>query len=307
MKVLGVGLSKTGTSSLHSALQILGFRAVHYDLERFRDIFDGSNPNPKFRRFDDIDAITDEPAAYFYEEVMPCYPSCKFVLTVRDEHSWWTSIRDDFSWGDVLGANSDLNVKRKLYMYGSSEPREFLYKKRYREHVERVTRKLPHKRLLKMNIISGDGWEKLCPFLGVNYPDVPFPHLNKRSENERWFRLWPLSGVAAEEIAELVAPGGDFMLVDDYWIARDLFSTREAIRFFERDGQYWGPPADDETAIRELERRRVAGASHIVFAWPAFWWLEYYPGFHRYLRTKFHCVLENERLVAFQLTGRQTE
>ena len=33
--------------------------------------------------------------------------------------------------------------------------------------------------LLVMNICEGEGWEKLCPFLGVPIPNEPFPNVNK--------------------------------------------------------------------------------------------------------------------------------
>jgi hypothetical protein len=82
--------------------------------------------------------------------------------------------------------------------------------------------------------------------------------------------------------------------------ARDgSFRTARLFRFPERSGQYWGKPADDVAAIEELERQRRAGASFIVFAWPALWWLEYYSGLHQYLRSRYSCVLENERLQGF--------
>ena len=58
---------------------------------------------------------------------------------------------------------------------------------------------------------------------------------------------------------------------------------------------------DGGTAIQELERMRHSGASYLVVAWPAFWWLDYYIRFHDYLRSRFRCVLENERLVVFDL------
>jgi hypothetical protein len=45
----------------------------------------------------------------------------------------------------------------------------------------------------------------------------------------------------------------------------------------------------------------LAGAGFIVFAWPAFWWLDHYAGLHRHLRAHFRCVLENDRLVVFDL------
>ena len=65
MKILGVGLSRTGTMSLTIALHKLGFRAIHYDRVRLNDILDGSSRNPDFRRYDDVDAVLDIPSAYF--------------------------------------------------------------------------------------------------------------------------------------------------------------------------------------------------------------------------------------------------
>ena len=105
-----------------------------------------------------------------------------------------------------------------------------------------------------------------------------------------------------EEIAALIPPADDFILVDEgEWGGSGSIAGRHAIPFLERDGQYWGPPPDDETAVRELERLRRGGASHIVFAWPAFWWLDHYADFRRYLRATYRCALENDRLVAFDL------
>jgi glycosyltransferase involved in cell wall biosynthesis len=111
-----------------------------------------------------------------------------------------------------------------------------------------------------------------------------------------WLRL------ATQEIMDLVPEGEAFILVDrDSWGTDDDLGGRRCIPFLERDGQYWGAPPDDETAIRELERLRGSGASFIFFAWPAFWWLEHYAGLREHLRLKFRCVLENERLFAFDL------
>ncbi len=102
----------------------------------------------------------------------------------------------------------------------------------------------------------------------------------------------------------MIPRGESFILVDeDDWGTEDVMAGRRCIPFLQRGGQYWGSPADDEAAIREFEQLRREGASFIAFAWPAFWWLEYYSGFHRYLRSEFRCVLENDRLVVFDLHG----
>lgn len=107
---------------------------------------------------------------------------------------------------------------------------------------------------------------------------------------------------AIEEIITLIPPGDTFILVDgDEWATGDLVAGRRRIPFLEQDGQYWGAPPDDKTAIRELERLRHAGASFIVFAWPAFWWLDYYSEFHRHIRESFRCVLDNDRIAVFDM------
>jgi Sulfotransferase domain len=299
VKVLGVGLSSTGTTSLHRALAVLGFKGIDYPIERLRDVIDGSNPGPDFHRFDDVDAVTDLPASYFYDELRQVYPMCKCILTIRNEDDWWESIRQYTAFYPI--EKKSLQWQLANYVYGSAKTHEFLWKKKYREHNERVLAKIPGDRLLVMHITAGDGWEKLCPFLGVAIPAVPFPRENTRKDRERRRRLVHSDNRAAADIADLVAAGGAFVLVDGRWLAPEALPERRAIPFLERDGQYWGPPADDATAIRELERLRRAGAGHIVFAWPAFWWLEHYAGFHRHLRSRFRCALENERLVVFDL------
>jgi GT2 family glycosyltransferase len=108
---------------------------------------------------------------------------------------------------------------------------------------------------------------------------------------------------AANEIAALVPAGDALILVDGQQLnAGEVARGRRVIPFLERDGVYWGAPTDDEIGITELERlRQQARPSFIVIAWPAFWWLDHYAGFHRYLRSRFPCVLENDRLVAFNL------
>lgn len=112
--------------------------------------------------------------------------------------------------------------------------------------------------------------------------------------------------VASEEIRAAIPGGETYILVDEdrwggRWGGSEVVAGRRDVPFLERDGDYYGPPLDDETAIGEFERLRQSGASFMVFAWPAFWWLDYYAGLHRYLRSHFRCVLENERVVVFDL------
>ncbi|MBN2505255.1 MAG: class I SAM-dependent methyltransferase [Verrucomicrobia bacterium] len=108
--------------------------------------------------------------------------------------------------------------------------------------------------------------------------------------------------MATDELRRLIPGQSRWILVDDaQWGRVRALSGYRIVPFLEKDGAWWGPPADDATAWEELQRLRRAGASHLVFAWPAFWWLQHYADFSERLRATFPCVLENNRLVVFAL------
>lgn len=111
---------------------------------------------------------------------------------------------------------------------------------------------------------------------------------------------------ATEEITSVVPQGETIILADqDEWGFDEFLNGRRCLPFVSRDGLYWGPPADDETAIDEVEKMRAAGAGFIVFAWPAFWVLDHYSRFARHLRSKWPFVLNNDALIAFDLRTEQ--
>ncbi|MFN6531279.1 glycosyltransferase family A protein [Nostoc sp. ChiSLP03a] len=107
--------------------------------------------------------------------------------------------------------------------------------------------------------------------------------------------------IAMQEIASVIPAGKRLILVDENQWSCEILPQYDALPFLEQDGQYWGAPLNDEIAIRELERMRQTGASFIVIAWPAFWWLDYYSGLRNYLSSNFCRVLDNSRLVVFDL------
>lgn len=107
--------------------------------------------------------------------------------------------------------------------------------------------------------------------------------------------------MAKQELDELIPPAETFILVNENQWVPGFTKDWHTIPFLERDGQYWGAPPDDETAIREFERLRGAGAKFMVFGWPAFWWLDYYCKLSHHLRSLFRCVFQNERLIVFDL------
>jgi Glycosyl transferase family 2 len=130
-----------------------------------------------------------------------------------------------------------------------------------------------------------------CRFLGIPcHPD--------RWERGLWLRRRQL---AARDIAETLPPGAVFVLIDQAEWGMDGTAGRRAVPFPEIDGEYAGPPGNDERAIRELIRHQRAGATHVVVGWPAFWWLEHYAGLRTHLEGYAALVASNERLQVWEL------
>ncbi|MGD1877508.1 MAG: sulfotransferase family protein [Kiloniellaceae bacterium] len=190
MRVIGAGLSKTGTTSLKLALVQLGMKVLHNDMQRLAEVVSGADDRPNFRRYDDYDAVLDLPTSFFFAELLDTYPESKCILTVRDEDSWWQSVRSHFNEIFPIASRAADPVRWDIrhLAYGSAKATEFLFRKAYREHNELVKAVVPANRLLVVDIVKGEGWEKVCPFLSLNVPSASFPHGNERSALARFVR-----------------------------------------------------------------------------------------------------------------------
>jgi SAM-dependent methyltransferase len=125
------------------------------------------------------------------------------------------------------------------------------------------------------------------------------PRNLERLEDElEWMRNW--RGVLCDVTAHVPSEAVLILIDDDQLQLREVLGSLRCLAFLEQDGQYWGPPPDDATAIGVLRRLVDRGARFVVFAWPAFWWLEHYRGFHEHLQATARCVLANSRSLIFE-------
>ena len=105
------------------------------------------------------------------------------------------------------------------------------------------------------------------------------------------------------QVQALVPEGEKFLMVENGSWGMDKSVGRVPLPFLEKDGYYFGAPPDDATAIAELERMRAEGAKFIVFGWPAFWWMEHYPKFARYLSDRYKQLVRSADLITFDLSS----
>jgi hypothetical protein len=108
-------------------------------------------------------------------------------------------------------------------------------------------------------------------------------------------------------IEELVPEGERIVLVDDAQVGPEVAPGREVVPFTERDGDYWGPPADDAEAVGELDRLVGADGGWVVVAWTAFWWLDHYAGMDSHLRAISSAVVEDDFMIAFRAEPQPVE
>ena len=94
MKVICVGLQKTGTKSICTALRYLGFTVFDWEeqifdfLDHWVDVFqNGAQPDVK-RVYHNADAALDIPANFFWEKILEAFPDCKVLLSEREGDSW---------------------------------------------------------------------------------------------------------------------------------------------------------------------------------------------------------------------------
>lgn len=178
-KVFGIGFHKTGTTSLRRALEVLGYRVTGPNAVR--------DPKIAERAWDLVrelagqyDAFQDNPWPLFYRELDQLYSGSKFILTRRPTDRWIASVTRHFG---------DTGTPMRQWIYGVEHPRgnESIYRDRYERHNAEVLEYFSNRPddLLLMEFEKGDGWEKLCPFLGTEIPDTPFPRAGTATDREQ--------------------------------------------------------------------------------------------------------------------------
>lgn len=201
LEVIGSGLGRTGTKSMQTALNRLGFGPCHHMVEVITNPqtmplwIEAAKGRPDWDRiFEGYRSVVDWPGVRFWRELVARYPKAKVVHTTRDADAWFESTQATIFRRENLerfkegppGAFADAFL---------GELRDRLADRAYmidyfRRHEAEVLAAIPAERLLVYPV--GSGWGPLCAFLGVPAPDEPFPSENSRADFAR--RSETLSG-----------------------------------------------------------------------------------------------------------------
>ncbi|RAO65170.1 uncharacterized protein BHQ10_001182 [Talaromyces amestolkiae] len=204
MKVLVLGVGRTGTASIRAALQRLGYNKTYHmmsasvenppDCLMWHDAlcakYDGVG---KFGRAEwdqllgDCQAVCDWPACAFAKELIEAYPNAKVILNTRDVDSWYESVKRTVYWrvrdpehflASKVSWAAGMYYPMLNKFFDTFFRGDFLNegKQVYLDHLQEVRSLVPPENLLEYRV--SDGWGPLCKFLGDDLPESPFPRVN---------------------------------------------------------------------------------------------------------------------------------
>lgn len=210
MKVIVAGMPKTGTKSMNAALTKLGYRVYDFPENAFllsdeynKIVHKGWSTEDFRQMYEEVDAVVDLPAFFFWDEIHKAFPDAKIILTMRNsEDEWFRSLEKQVQTNDgfllfrLMEFLSPTGVKAFKFIgtlgqiaFGGQPQPSFRRKtvinkqmaqKFYRQHNAYVLHSAPKDKLLVYQ--CSEGWDPLCEFLGVPVPNEPFPHKNKGGE-----------------------------------------------------------------------------------------------------------------------------
>ncbi|KAG2211849.1 hypothetical protein INT47_004536 [Mucor saturninus] len=199
LKVIGAGYGRTGTDSLRIALNTLGYNTYHTrvlfsdpttDTDDFLNAFHHREEADWDKIYENYSAAVDWPSCTFYQDLIMKYPEAKVILTERSAESWYKSVKNTVHAALIASAADPKHDKFRRMVTDVcvdgvlNDPIRFedeeAVKAMFVKHNEGVKKFVPKENLLIMQL--GEGWERLCEFLGKEVPDIPYPRVNSTQE-----------------------------------------------------------------------------------------------------------------------------
>ena len=196
-KVFGIGLNKTGTTTLGVCLRQLGYRHSSFSLALLEQVARGELAGV-LEHCRHYDAFEDWPYPLIYKQLDAAFPGSRFVLTRRrSAERWYESLADH-----ALRTTLRQGCRSRSLAYGVAYPqldRAGLLL-RYGQHLQQVRAHFAGRedRLLELCWDDEHDWSRLCGFLGEQPPTGPLPHANAgagqrarraRLQNGLWLAL----------------------------------------------------------------------------------------------------------------------
>lgn len=199
-KVFCIGRNKTGTTSVEFVLREFGYKMGHQPTaERLLPHYAKGDWKPILEYCKTAQAFQDAPFSWpeTWKILVKAYPNAKFILTYRDEESWYNSITRFhsklFADGKRIPTKEDLknasyryrgfmwDTNRAVYNTPDNDPynKEILISNYSKHNNDVLAHFNRHTNFLAVDVSHPGSYHKLCEFLGHTPLHKEFPHLNK--------------------------------------------------------------------------------------------------------------------------------
>ncbi|KAK1851442.1 nad dependent epimerase dehydratase [Colletotrichum chrysophilum] len=249
-RVIGAGMSRTGTKTFAQALETLigpvhdggaeGLVGTAEVRKRWLEVMELATKKdktlPEKKRLEWLlaelmegySATVDAPCIWLVPEILELYPDAVVIATTRDKESWWKSAQTisslvDWPWLPFFAR--PLPVLNSFVTWGPLVEKTCVSRLGFKgfqcaevleTHEAFLRRVVPPEKLFFYRV--RDGWGPLCEMLKLPVPAQPFPHNNKPEDVKMVGRIV----VAVGSVAWGVVLGGALTCT---WVAWRLGST----------------------------------------------------------------------------------
>lgn len=192
-KVFGVGFQKTGTTSLGTIFDKLGYKVAGYYQFRHLAQQDGLTlqelTDLALGMAADYDAAKDTPWPLLYKELDAAFPGSKFIHVTRDTEAWLKSALKDF------GTHPNA-IHQAIYGTPCPVGYEGIWVERYEQHNTDVAAYFKDRPddYLHLRLEDGVSYEAVCDFLGEARVGQGVPVANTRLRKQLKTLWWRLTG-----------------------------------------------------------------------------------------------------------------
>jgi hypothetical protein len=191
IKIFGIGLPKSGTTSLHRAAQILGLRSIHFpdDGVTLAQVRRGDYRLEVMAR---CDIISDVPIPAIFPQIDHAFRGAKFILTRRPLGPWLAS-HEKARFNQDRPKPGSLRDFYLALLYGVTDFNAERFTWVYENHHAKVRRYFAGERagdLLTIDVTAGEGWARLCALSRPAGAGPALPHENRAAADEPagWWR-----------------------------------------------------------------------------------------------------------------------
>ncbi len=179
MKIFGIGLNKTGTTTLGEAGRLFGLRTKSWDRALFHETMVEGRREKLREAVDAFDLFDDFPYPLLYEELDDTYPGSKFVLTRRiTPEAWLRSLK-----AHAMRASISTQTHKIVYGFQFPHGREAAFLAYYDRHLTQARAYFADRRndFIEICWEEEKDLDRLAAFLGCEASGAPVPRANARA------------------------------------------------------------------------------------------------------------------------------